>query len=517
MGGAGSLIALLGTLIFVCSSGLLNMLDYWVNAPEYSHAALVPVVVAFLIWQQKEALAITPFNGSWTGPVLIAIAGVLYVVGELGSVFYLVDIGFVLAVNGIVLSLLGRRAFRFIFMPLLMLVLMVPLPAFLNNNLSSTLQLWSSNIGVWVIRLFGISVYQEGNVIDLGGFRLQVVEACAGLRYLFPLITLGVIIAYFYKGAMWKRVWIVLSAVPLTIFMNSLRIGIIGVLVDRYGSSMAEGFLHDFEGWVVFMLCAAVMLGEVVVLTRIGREAGTWRQLFGIEFPPPAPKGVEVRTQRMGPPLVASAVVVGLLALFAALVPHRAEAIPVRASLVDFPNPLGGMQGRRSALEPIYLDTLKLDDYLLADYVDAGSPAADPASVNLYVAYYASQRKGESVHSPRSCLPGGGWVMRDFGQRTLPGITASGQPLRVNRALVELGNQRAIVYYWFQERGRIINNEFSVKAYLFWDALTRNRTDGALVRLMVSLPPGAEEAVGDARLAEFARLSAPLLPRFIPD
>jgi EpsI family protein len=100
--------------------------------------------------------------------------------------------------------------------------------------------------------------------------------------------------------------------------------------------------------------------------------------------------------------------------------------------------------------------------------------------VNLYIAYYNSQRKGEAVHSPRSCLPGGGWQMRDFGQRSeLPGVPVDGQPLRVNRTLIELGNQRELVYYWFQQRGRVIDNEFAVKWYLFWDALTRHRTDGA--------------------------------------
>ena len=110
--------------------------------------------------------------------------------------------------------------------------------------------------------------------------------------------------------------------------------------------------------------------------------------------------------------------------------------------------------------------------------------------VNLYIAYYNSQRKGEAVHSPRSCLPGGGWQMRDFGQRELPAIVVGGQPLRVNRTLIELGDQRQLVYYWFQQRGRVITNEFAVKWYLFWDAITRHRTDGALVRSSTPLPRG---------------------------
>jgi EpsI family protein len=133
------------------------------------------------------------------------------------------------------------------------------------------------------------------------------------------------------------------------------------------------------------------------------------------------------------------------------------------------------------------------------------------------MAYYTSQRKGEAVHSPRSCLPGGGWQLRDFDQRTLGDVKIDGQPLRVNRTLIELGDQRELVYYWFQQRGRVITNEFMVKWYLFWDALTLNRTDGALVRLITVIPPGGDEAAADRRLAEVAMQIAPTLTRYIPD
>ncbi len=173
---------------------------------------------------------------------------------------------------------------------------------------------------------------------------------------------------------------------------------------------------------------------------------------------------------------------------------------------------LGGWAGRSSSMEGVYLDALKLDDYLLADYANGGG-----APVNLYIAYYNSQRKGEAVHSPRSCLPGGGWQLRDFDQRTLRGVKIDGQPLRVNRTLIELGDQRELVYYWFEQRGRVITNEFAVKWYLFWDSLTRRRTDGALVRLITTLPPGGNESDADRRLADVAARIAPTLTRYVPD
>ncbi|MBK6451782.1 MAG: exosortase [Proteobacteria bacterium] len=194
------------------------------------------------------------------------------------------------AFYGVVLAGVGLRVFRRLWAPLFILLLMVPLPDFLLNNLSAEMQLISSAIGVWFMRLFGVSVYLEGNVIDLGGYQLQVAEACDGLRYLFPLMTLGFIMAYFFKAALWKRVLLFLSSIPITILMNSLRVGMIGIMVEHWGIGMAEGFLHEFQGWAVFMLSAGVMLLEMIVLARIGKDRRPWREVFGLEFPAPTPK-----------------------------------------------------------------------------------------------------------------------------------------------------------------------------------------------------------------------------------
>jgi EpsI family protein len=114
-------------------------------------------------------------------------------------------------------------------------------------------------------------------------------------------------------------------------------------------------------------------------------------------------------------------------------------------------------------------------------------------------------------------LPGGGWQLRDFDQRELSSVRIGGRPLRVNRTLIELGNQRQLVYYWFQQRGRVVTNEFAVKWYLFWDAVTRHRTDGAMIRLITALPPASSEADADRRLTDLAGRIAPTLTHFVPD
>ena len=139
-----------------------------------------------------------------------------------------------------------------------------------------------------------------------------------------------------------------------------------------------------------------------------------------------------------------------------------------------------------------------------------------PRPVDLYVAWYSSQRAGRSVHSPRTCLPGGGWRIVEFDQVEVPGVEAAGQPLRVNRVVMGMGTSKQLVYYWFQQRGRIVTNEYLAKWYLFWDSLTRRRSDGALVRLVVPLADGEQTSNADADLAQFAAELAPVLERYVP-
>jgi exosortase D (VPLPA-CTERM-specific) len=492
--------------------GLALMGNWWLTNPEYSHCLLIPPIAAFLIWQQKDRLEQLPFLGSWWGVALVLLGGALLVLGQLGTIYTVVQYAYLVTLYGLVLSFTGSRVFRILLVPMFILLFMIPLPQFFLFNLSAKLQLLSSAMGVWFMRLFGITVFLEGNVIDLGGYRLQVAEACDGLRYLFPLMTLSFLMAYFYKGAFWKRAVVFFSSVPITLLMNSWRIGTIGVMVEHWGIGMAEGFLHQFQGWMVFMLSAALLLGEMALLNRVGDESGTWRQLFGVEFPLPTPAGAAVRHRVMPRTFLAAAGVLVLFVMVAVLLPRPAEVIPARTSFVDFPLTLGPWTAHREVMEAVYFDQLKLDDYFLADYTDGGGHA-----VNVYLSYYNSQRKGDAVHSPRACLPGGGWDLRTFDQRELPGIRINGQPLRVNRTLIELGNQRELVYYWFDQRGRIVTNEFAVKWYIFWDAVTRHRTDGAMIRLIAAVPVNGTEADADRQMIDVAARLAPDLSRFIPN
>jgi len=275
---------------------------------------------------------------------------------------------------------------------------------------------------------------------------------------------------------------------------------------------MAEGFVHEFQCWAMFMASGALMVVEMIALARIGPREKSWREQFGLELPAPTP-AIPAATARPIPfSLYATATALIAVAGVSLSLPERPELIPPRTSFAQYPKVIGPWTGRREALEPIYLDELMLDDYYLADFTHGAEPP-----INFYIAWYDTQRAGRSAHSPRSCLPAGGWQIESLTQRSLPGISAGRHALRVNRALIELGNQRQLVYYWFQQRGRVITNEYQVKWYLFWDALTRNRTDGALVRLVVPISPGESVDAADRQLTRFAAAAATTLAPYIPE
>lgn len=508
-----SLIVVSATAVmFMTKYGLSSMVKNWFTREEYSYGVLIPFISLFLIWQKKDVLERIPFQGSWTGLFVSVIGGGLIYIGRLSALTFLMQYGFIIMLAGLILAYTGGKAFREMLVPILLLISMVPLPGLIFQNLSQSLQLISSQLGVWFTRLFDISVHLEGNVIDLGTYKLQVVEACSGLRYLFPLMTLGFIAAYLYKVSFWKRAFVFFSSIPITILMNSFRIGAIGMMVEYWGSSMADGFLHYFEGWVVFMVCMGAIILEMWFLARIGKDKQPLHKVFGLELPQTGNKHTSASPRSLPAAYWATASFVLLAVVTIALLPERASAKLDRQSFFNFPMVVGEWKGRQDRLESIYLDQLRMDDYILANFMDPGGQL-----INFYVAYYDSQTRDLSIHSPRACIPGGGWRIVDLTQIPMESVEVKGRPLRVNRALIQMGDNKQLVYYWFQQRGRYMTEEYQAKWYLFWDALTRNRTDGALVRLTTAVGPSEEITAADTRLIGFAKLINKPIENYIPD
>jgi len=511
------LVALL--IGFMFSDGLVYMTEHW-EREEYSHGYLIPIISFWFVWSNKEVLANYLGQGSWGGLALLVIGLVIGMMGELASLYIVTQYAFLIVLYGMCLSLVGWKGMHLLWFALVYLFFMVPLPNFLYNNLSSQLQLVSSQLGVAVIRLFDISVFLQGNVIDLGTYKLQVVEACSGLRYLFPLTSFGFLCAYFFRAPIWMRVVVFFTTLPITVIMNSFRIGVIGVLVEYWGIEQAEGFLHDFEGWIIFIGCLAVLFAEMWLLVRLFMSDKTFSQVFVVDavvtVDPSEIKAEDSENSQMfglaKPYLAACGLLIVMIPL-SIMLGGREDIKPERQRFASFPLQIEGWKGDEVGMEQKFIDVLKFDDYIIGNY----SLAGDRLPVNFYVAYYASQRKGASAHSPKSCMPGDGWRIGDFEQRQIGDHeTSFGEKLRVNRAVITKGESRQLVYYWFQQRGRVITNEYLMKWFLFWDALTQQRTDGALVRLVVTLPEGSSEADADKKMATFLDAIFPKLESYVP-
>ncbi len=488
------------------NQALLELGRRWTNQEEYSHGFLIPIVTLLLLWSRRDALRSNIGHPSMFGLGLVAIALAMHVVGELSAIWILSQVGFVLSLMGIVLAIGGSSLLRVCFVPIAYLLFAIPLPYFIDAVLTLKLQLISSQLGVLFIRLFQIPVFLDGNIIDMGVYKLQVVEACSGLRYLYPLLSLSFLAAYLFNGSLWQRIVIFLSSIPIAIGMNGFRIGVVGFLVDRWGPSMAEGALHFFEGWVIFLACSILLACEMYLLARFSGQ--NFLEIFHVPSVKAAPAD-QVNTKfpsRL--PLVATLCLLCAGGIAGFSISDRSESSPERTRFVAVPTRLGDWQGRLSSLDLATETFLKVDDYILADY---SKPGESP--VNLYVAYYASQRKNESPHSPIVCLPGGGWIITSLERRNA-GNPGSEYPY--NRVIIENGDSRDLVYYWFDERGRPVADEYWAKWYLLTDAIVKNRTDGALIRLTTHISPSEPEKSADERLQSFMKVALPRLTEFLP-
>ena len=493
------------------SEGISELIRRWGEGEEYSHGYMIPFVSAYLIWQRKGLLKTLEFKPSWFPVGLVALGLVISVVGELSALYVLIHFSLILIILAMAWSLMGWHAFKYVFIPLALLAFAIPLPYFLETTLTADLQLISTKLGVGFIRLFEIPVYVEGNVIDLGEYQLQVVEACSGLRYLYPLMGVGFIIAYFYQVEFWKRALVFISTIPITILMNSLRIGIIGILVENWGQGMADGFLHYFEGWIIFIACLALLLGEMWLLNRFSKDSRSFSQLFTIPSGPEFEgEEIEEKSRDLPRQFIACVALVIMAFLVIQTIDTRAEIIPPREKFVSFPLNFDGWAGQQENLQPIIYNALGLTDYVLNDYSKGNSPP-----VNFYVGYYESQRKGSTPHSPRLCIPSGGWSITDLKRVELE-IEGLNRPIKVNRAIIQYGSSKQLVYYWFKQRGRDMANEYWVKWYLLADSISLNRTDGSLVRLVTPILPNEKEVDAEMRLNEFLATVDPMLNDYVP-
>ena len=179
-----------------------------------------------------------------------------------------------------------------------------------------------------------------------------------------------------------------------------------------------------------------------------------------------------------------------------------------RQLLAQFPSSIGYRTSSDVPITDRILKAVGVDDYLNRTYLEAGE-----VPISLYVGYYKSQRTGDTIHSPKNCLPGAGWEPLKSGELIVP--MANGQSMKVNEYLIAKGLDRQLVIYWYQSRGRVIASEYQAKFWMIADAVSRNRTDGALVRLIA--PASVNEENARKQLVKFAQQIEPQMHEYVPN
>jgi exosortase len=239
----------------------------WYNIPDYSHGFLVPLFAAFLIWDKRKILQITPVQPSWSGISLILLAITLLILGVYGVDLFTSRFSFVVMLVGLVWTFFGSAVLRELRFPLAVLLLAIPFPAIIFNQITFPLQLFASRLASEILPVLGVPVLQEGNVIELPIMKLEVAEACSGIRSLMSLFTLAVFYGYFLEKSTLRRWILALASIPIAVAANVARIVGTGRCVQYWDPQKATGFFHEFSGWVMFL----VSLSLLYVVHRIMR------------------------------------------------------------------------------------------------------------------------------------------------------------------------------------------------------------------------------------------------------
>jgi exosortase len=284
---------------FLYSAVFARLGSVWWNDDNYSHGLLVPFIIGYILWTERESMARVATRPSllWGGALVVG-AWLMLWAGTAGAELFTQRVSLVVMLLGVTVYFWGFRLLRFVFVPLLLLALAIPIPTIVFNKIAFPLQLFASRCAVAVMRLFDIPVLREGNVIELMPLnsvttkKLEVVEACSGIRSLMTLVTLAVVFAYFTsptnddtgdgdggrgssnwspgRWGFWRALIIVLSAVPIAIVTNAARVSGTGALAHFYGTQVADGFFHSFSGWIVYVAAALLLFGVGWLLDRIG-------------------------------------------------------------------------------------------------------------------------------------------------------------------------------------------------------------------------------------------------------
>lgn len=238
---------------------LVKLVRDWSRDDNYSHGFLIVPIALYFAWERRDRLMEAPYKPSLLGLAAVILSVITLAAGELGAELFLTRISILGVIGGSILFVLGWAHLRILFLPVAFLLLMIPIPAIIFNQIAFPLQLLASRFGETTLAAMQIPVLREGNVITLANTQLEVAEACSGIRSLISLLTLGIVYGYFMHPSAWVRTLLAAATIPVAILANGFRVAGTGIAAHYYGPEAAEGFFHTFSGWLVFLAAFAML------------------------------------------------------------------------------------------------------------------------------------------------------------------------------------------------------------------------------------------------------------------
>lgn len=487
---------------------LYRLAVQWATDQDASHGFFVPAFALFVVWQNRDRLKSIRTSPSWTGLPIIVFALFLLVLGVLGVELFTERVSLLFLLAGIIILSRGWPLFRALLFPWAFLFLMVPLPAIILQQCTFPLQIFASKLATWLLQAVNIPASREGNVIYLPHITLQVIQACSGVRSLVSLITLAIIYGYLMENRNWVRVVLACAAVPIAIASNVFRIFVTGLMGELWDPDKAQGFYHEFQGWLVFVLALFLLFAAHRVINWIWKPTPLDRLR-------PQPIAPGTSAPQANPPrswsarfLTAAVLMLATVVLLQRL--SQPEVSPPREPLASLPMQFGNWSATDDPLDPETLAILGHGEFLVRNYVDSNPQVP---WINLFIAYYPTQKEGDSLHTPRHCIFGAGYVPMQQALVHLPGPDGA---FPVNRFVVEKGGERALVLYWFQAHARVVTNEYHLKYYLVTDSIRFHRSDGALIRFWTPMSKGESADAAQARIMALGSQIIPRLDNYIP-
>jgi exosortase len=261
-------------LLWLYWGTLAHLVGQWWHDPNFSHGFFVPLFSVFVVWLGRSRLSRLALRPSWSGLAVLAFALCVLIVGLMGAELFLARFSLLLVLAGLIVLFLGWNFFRALLFPWAFLILMIPIPAIVFNEITLPLQLLASNLAATALRLLGVPVLREGNVINLPSMALEVAEACSGIRSLMSLVTLAVVYGFLMEKRLWARWLLALASVPIAVAANSVRIIGTGLLVQYWNAGKAEGYFHASWGWIIFVISLLLLYAVHGLIRLLWREEG---------------------------------------------------------------------------------------------------------------------------------------------------------------------------------------------------------------------------------------------------